>query len=105
MIRFVDDWEVQLSVSLGVESNQLLAVMHDRASVNGAAMRIMKVVYPNMVDIGCISHILDIVGNKFKTPNLHHFFHSLEFSIFSQFQSKSCMETTNRQSNAIGYDS
>ena len=75
-------------MSLGVESNQLLAVMHDRASVNGAAMRIMKVVYPNMVDIGCISHTLDIVGNKFKTPNLHHFFHSLEFSIFSQFQSK-----------------
>jgi len=28
----------------------------------------------------------------------------LEFSIFSQFQSKSCMETTNTQSNAIGCD-
>ena len=38
-----------LSVSLGVESNQLLAVMHDQASVNAAAVRIVKVVYPNMI--------------------------------------------------------
>jgi len=71
-----------MSVSLAVGSNQLLAVMHDRVSVNGAAMRIMKVVYPNMVDIWCISHTLDIVGDKFKTPNLHHFF-TLWNSLFS----------------------
>ena len=99
VIRFVDDWEVQrrlvrleflqksvsgeelarelisvLSVALGVESNQLLAVMHNRVSVNAAAVCIVKVVYPNMVDIGCISHTLDIVGDKFKTPDLNHFF-------------------------------
>ena len=37
-------------------------------------MHIVKVVYPNMVDIWCISHTLEIVGDKFKTPNLHHFF-------------------------------
>lgn len=62
--------------------NQLLAVMHDRASINAAVVRIVKVVYPNMVDIGCISHTLDIVGDKFKTPNLNHFF-TLRNSLFS----------------------
>lgn len=60
-------------MSLGIESHKLLAVMHDRASVNGAAVHIVKVVYHNIVDIGCISHTLDIVGDKFRTPNLNHF--------------------------------
>ena len=48
--------------------------MYDQVSVNGAAVRIVKVVYPNIVDIGCILHTLDIVGDKFRTPNLNHFF-------------------------------
>lgn len=56
--------------------------MHDRASVNGAAVRIVKVVYPCMVDIGCISHTLDIVGDKFKTPTLNHSY-TLWNSLFS----------------------
>lgn len=71
-----------LSVTLGVESSHLLAVMHDRASVNGAAMRTVSIVYPNAVDIGCISHTLDIVGDKFKAPLLHQFF-TLWISLFS----------------------
>ena len=69
-------------MSLGIESHKLLAVMHDRASVNGAAVHIVKVVYHNIVDIGCISHTLDIVGDKFRTPNLNHFF-TLWNSLFS----------------------
>ena len=64
-------------MSLGIESHKLLVVMYDRASVNGAAVRIVKVVYPNIVDIGCISHILDIVGDKFRTPNLNPLWNSL----------------------------
>ena len=71
-----------LSVTLGIESSKLIAVMHDRASVNGAAMRIVKVIYPNAVDIGCISHTLDIVGHKFKVPTLHLFF-TLWTSLFT----------------------
>ena len=42
-------------MSLGIESGQLLAVMHDQASLNGAAVRIVKVVYPNIADI-CHDH-------------------------------------------------
>ena len=107
VIRFVDEWEVKqrlvrleflqksvngeelarelisiLSVALGVESSYLLAVMHDRASVNGAAMRTVSIVYPNAVDIGCMSHTLDLVGDKFKAPLLHQFF-TLWISLFS----------------------
>lgn len=54
-----------LSVMLGVES-RLLAAMRDRASVNNAAMRVVSIVYPNVLDVGCFSHTLDIVGEKFK---------------------------------------
>ena len=107
VVRFVDEWNVQqrlvrleflqkcvngeelarelisiLSVTLGIESSKLIAVMHDRASVNGAAMRTVKVIYPDAVDIGCISHTLDIVGHKFKVPTLHLFF-TLWTSLFT----------------------
>ena len=33
----------------------------------------MKIVYPNMIDIGCYSHTIDLVGKKFRTPNLDGF--------------------------------
>ena len=33
--------------------------MHDRASANGVAMQTIKVLYPNLVDIGCYSHTID----------------------------------------------
>lgn len=56
--------------------------MHDRASVNQAAMRIVQVVYPTIIDIGCISHTLDIVGDKFQVPTLNLFF-TLRISLFS----------------------
>ena len=71
-----------LSVTLGVESHMLLGVMHDRASVNSAAMRTVRVMYPHVLDIGCISHTLDLVGGKFKCPSLHLFF-TLWISLFS----------------------
>ena len=62
----------------------LVGAMHDRASVNNAAMQIVSVMYPSMVDIGCtcISHTLAIVGDKFKTPMLH-LFYTLWVSLFS----------------------
>ena len=71
-----------LSVTLGVGSNMLLGVMHDRASVNTAAMRVVKVMYPSVTDIGCISHTLDLVGEKFKLPTLHLFI-TLWISLFA----------------------
>jgi hypothetical protein len=62
-----------LSINVGVASGHLLAAMRDRCSVNGVAMRTLKVVYPQVLDIGCFSHALDLAGRKFKTPNLDEF--------------------------------
>ncbi len=71
-----------LSVTLSVESNKLLGAMHDRASVNCAAMRTVKIVYPLLTDIGCLSHTLDLVREQFKLPTATHFI-TLWISLFS----------------------
>ena len=62
-----------LQVNYGINSNKLVACMHDRASANGAAMRTIKIVFPMVVDIGCYSHTLDLVGEKFDLPVLDDF--------------------------------
>ena len=62
-----------LSVHYSVSSNSLLATMRDRASVNNVALRTLKVIYPALLDVGCFSHTLDLVGNKFCTPRLTDF--------------------------------
>ena len=62
-----------LSVEYGVSVERLLACMHDRASANGVAMRTIKVLYPNIINIGCYSHTLDHVGERFVTPVLDEF--------------------------------
>jgi len=54
-----------LQVNYGINSMKLLAYMHDQAAANGAAMCIIKVIFPMVVDIGCYSHTLDLVGEKF----------------------------------------
>lgn len=51
-----------LSVQYSIPSNGLLAAMKDCASVNGVAMRILQVVYPMAVNIRCLSHTLNVVG-------------------------------------------
>jgi hypothetical protein len=61
------------STELGIPGAKLLASMRDRASTNNVAMRTMKVVYPHLLDIGCYSHTIDHVGEKFVTPNLDEF--------------------------------
>ena len=63
-----------LQITYGISSNQLLACMHDRASINGAAMRTIKVVFPLLVDVGCYSHTIDLAGEKFDVPVLDEFF-------------------------------
>ena len=59
-----------LSVEYGITSERLLAAMRDRASVNVVAMRSIKVVFPDMIDVGCYSHTIDLVGDKFRAPNI-----------------------------------
>lgn len=107
ILRFLDEWTVKqrlvsvnflqksvtgeelarliisvLSVSLGVESGRLLAVMRDGASVNSAALRTVAVVYPALLDMCCISHTLDLVGDKFRVPTVSLFF-TLWVSLFA----------------------
>ena len=62
-----------LSNELSVSSNQLVAAMRDRASVNNVAIQTLKIVYPCLLDVGCFSHTLDHVGEKINANVLDEF--------------------------------
>ena len=62
-----------LSTELSIPGGKLVAAMRDRASTNGVAIRTLKFVYPNLLDIGCYSHTIDHVGEQFVTPVLEEF--------------------------------
>ncbi|CAB3995445.1 RNA-directed DNA polymerase from transposon BS [Paramuricea clavata] len=62
-----------LAREYGVATELPVATMRDRASVNNVAVRTIKVIFPNILDIGCFSHTLDHVGEKFDTPVLTKF--------------------------------
>ena len=74
VVRFVDDWELirlqlltktmtgeeiareivhTVSTEYGVSGDRLVATMRDRGSANGVAMRTIKVLFPNILDVGC----------------------------------------------------
>ena len=65
-----------ISTELGIASDDVVAVMHDRASVNSVAMRTI------IIDVGCFSHTLDLVGKHMNTPVLDKFAKSW-ISLFS----------------------
>ena len=71
-----------LQVNYGINSLNLLACMHNRAAANGAAMRIVKVIFTLVIDVGCYSHTLDLVGEKFDLLVLDDFIR-LWISLFS----------------------
>ena len=48
----------------------MIALMHDRASVNAVAI---SVLYTDFIDVGCLSHTLDLVGKNMRTPLLDKF--------------------------------
>ena len=62
-----------LSTSLGIASQFVVGTMRDHTSVNNVAIRTVKIIYQNFLDIGCFSHTLDLVGDHFKLPNLTEF--------------------------------
>ena len=62
-----------LSIQYSISSSSLLAAMHDRASVNDVAIRTIKLVYPALLNVGCFSHTMDLVGGNFNTPHLSDF--------------------------------
>ena len=56
-----------------VQSNSLCAAMRDGASINVAAKRTVKVIFPKVVDMRCFSHAIDGVGERFNIPTLRRF--------------------------------
>lgn len=65
-----------LSVDFSIPRSSLLAAARDCASVNNVAIRHLKILYPDLVDIGCFNHTLDHVGEKMATPHLEKFMKS-----------------------------
>ena len=72
-----------LTAELGISSTLLVGAMRDRASVNEVAMRTVRVIYNEVIDIGCFSHTLDHVGERMQTPILEKFFRAW-ISLFSR---------------------
>ena len=62
-----------LSASYGIGPTFLLAAMRDRASVNNVTLTTVKIVYPMLIDVGCYSHTIIHVGERFSTPTLSEF--------------------------------
>ena len=42
-----------ISTQYGIASNLVVAMMHGRATCNGVAIQTLKIVYPQLVDVGC----------------------------------------------------
>ena len=70
-----------LAREYGIATELPVTAMHDRASVNSVALRTIKVIFPNILDIGCFSHTLDHVGAKFNTPFSHQIYEALDLAI------------------------
>ena len=62
-----------LAQHYNVQNNSLCASMRDGSSVNGAAMRTVKIVFPKVVDVRCFSHAIDGVGSHFNIPTVKRF--------------------------------
>ena len=62
-----------LSAHYAIGPDQLIAAMRDRVAANDVTMRILAVLYPKVLDVGCFSHTIDHVGKHFKTPILPEF--------------------------------
>lgn len=68
--------------------------------MNTTAMRTVTVIFPNTFDVGCFSHTLDIVGEKFNTPHLTEFL-LLGFVCSYTAQGSTCLAATDRKSRKI----
>ena len=59
-----------LAREYGVGTELPVATIRDRASVNNVAVRTIMIIFPNILNIGCFSHTLHHVGEKFNAPVL-----------------------------------
>ena len=78
-----------------IPPSSLLAAARDRASVNNVAKRHLKILYPNLVHIGCFNHTLDHVGEKMATPNLEKFMKSWVSLFCTQCPLKKSFQSNN----------
>ena len=63
-----------LSTTFQLKPEKLVAGIRDGAAVNRVAMEHIKtILYPNLLDVICMSHSLDNVGRHFNTPVLDEF--------------------------------
>ena len=53
-----------LSVDFSIQPSSLLAAARDRTSVNSVATRHLKILYPNLVDIGCLVILLILLVKR-----------------------------------------
>lgn len=118
VVRFVDDWTVKqqvarlillakcltgeevarltfLSTELGISSHLNIHVAEMRASVNSIAMSTVSVMYNRTFDVGCISHMLDHVGEHMNTPVLDAFVKGRRLECSHIAQNKICMDHSN----------
>ena len=65
-----------ISTELGIGGERVVAMIHDRASVNSVAMRTVSILYNNCLDVGCFSHTLHPVGKNMQTFVFDKFFKS-----------------------------
>ena len=64
-----------LATQLQVPRAHVITAMRDGASVNGCALRAVKLkaLYPKMSEVTCFSHTIDLVGSRFAVPTLDQF--------------------------------
>ena len=86
----------------GVPFHLLVAAMRNRASVKTVAMRTVSILYNQVMDIGCFSHTLDLVGELMKTPILDDFINSW-VSLFSHSPKSRLLWRTQAGSSPASY--
>ena len=66
----------------GIEPSKVVAFIHDSASCNGVASKMLQLVCSNLIDVPCISHTLDLAGDQMDTAVANDF-HTNLLSLWS----------------------
>lgn len=75
---------VCISTELGISGNRLMAEMHDSAAVNNVAVQTVKILYSNVIDIGCF-HTLWIEWVKNSTLLSWMNFQTVDWHVCKKF--------------------
>lgn len=85
-----------LLVEYGISGDRVLASMQDKVSTNEVAIRKLKILYPNILDIGCFSHTIDNAGGHFRMPTLEEF-----IKLWISQACQTCVEGPNRKGHGF----